>query len=92
MNSYTKLLRAGLLPEFINYEQAEIVATNICHDCFTAAIDDHTVESKTKDNGDISINTVSLLKFLEQADKKCVNRRQNERLLYLMEIKDGKIE
>ena len=92
MSIYTKLLQAGLLPEFINYEQAEKVAAYICPDCFTSAIKDHIVKGKTTDNGDVLVNTLSLLEFVEQEDKKFIKKCKDERLLYLMEIKEGEIE
>ena len=69
MSKYAQLLQEGSLPEFINYEQATNVADCICDECFSRLVADHSIESKKNDNGDCLINTVSLLEFVEQADK-----------------------
>ena len=92
MSIYTKLLQAGLLPEFINCEQAMIVVDSICHECFMAAIDNHIVNVKVNDNGDILINTVSLLEFAEQKDENYIQKCRQDRLKYLMELNEGEIE
>lgn len=92
MSKYTKLLQVGLLPEFITCEQAEIITDCICHDCYISAIDNHIVKSKINDNGVISINTVSLLEFADQEDKKYYNKCQNERIVYLMGLEENETE
>ena len=92
MSIYTKLLQEGSLPEFINCEQAIIVVDCVCHECFMSAIDNHIVKVKTNDNGDILVNTVSLLEFVEQADKNYIKKCKQGRLKYLKDIKEGKIE
>lgn len=92
MSKYAQLLQEGSLPEFINYEQATNVADCICDECLSRLLADHTIESKKNDNGDRLINTVSLLEFVEQADKNYIKRCKQDRLKYLKDLKEGKIE
>ena len=90
MSKYSDLLQDGSLPEFINFEQAANVADCLSNKRIQMLIDGCFVESIELDNGEIAIDTVSLLEYMEKLDNNYIRDCQDDRLNYLKALKESK--
>lgn len=84
------LLSKGLVPETLNLIQAAKVADEITPDDMINILEnDDRVKYKKLDTGEYEIDTLSLLDYLDGFHEYYVESQEQERLDYLMDLKQG---
>ena len=82
-------INKDIVPETVTFEQAAKLS-DICKNCLMDAAIKGMIETKKLDNGDIVINTMSLLNYINEIDRITMMERRKKRLNYLIELKRKK--
>lgn len=84
------LIEKGLAPKTLNLKQAAKAADGISTDLMIQMLEEeNSIKRKKLDSGDYEIDTLSLLDCLDRNHEKLVNHYEQERIDYLMDLKQG---
>lgn len=84
------LIEKGLVPNTLNLKQAAKAADGISTDLMIQILEEeNSIKRKKLDSGEYEIDTLSLLDCLDRIHEKLVNLNEQDRIDYLMDLKQG---